>query len=269
MIQPLKKIKFIQNAIYAFITTMLFFSGPRLLSAADPASDAHGTVKEQSSSKEMKKAAVQATPRVHFSESKHEFEPVVEGVKVMHDFVIQNQGSAVLRIDKVKTSCGCTVASYPKEIAAGGEGNIRVQFDSKGYGGKTVQKTVTVETNDPKQPLITLNISGRILQFASITPPFARLTGTRGEKIEMNIVIKPQPPHFFKIRKIALKENKNITCTLLNASEEAPDEYVLHLENLKTDAGRYADAITISTDSDIRPQITIGVYGDIKEESSR
>lgn len=122
MIHALLKSKLIQNAIYAFITTMLLSGGPRLLAAADPTSDAHQSLKEQTGSKEMKKAAVQAMPRVHFSELKHEFEPVVEGIKVMHDFVIQNQGGAILRIDKVRTSCGCTVTSYPKEIAAGGIG---------------------------------------------------------------------------------------------------------------------------------------------------
>lgn len=269
MIQSLMKIKFIQNAIYALITTMLFFSGPRLSAAADPATDANRSVKEQTGSKEMQKATTQAAPIAHFSESTHEFEPVVEGIKVIHDFVIQNNGGAVLKIDKVGTSCGCTVASYPKEISAGGHGDIRVQFDSSGYGGMTIQKTITVESNDPKQPRISLNLSGKVLKFASITPSFARLTGSRGEKIEMNITIKPEPLYFFKIRKITLKENKNITCTLLGPSEEAPDKYVLHLENTKTDAGRYTDAITIYTDSNIKPKITIGVYGYIKEKSSK
>jgi hypothetical protein len=33
----------------------------------------------------------------------YEFAPVVDGTEVMHDYVIQNKGSATLEIQKVKT----------------------------------------------------------------------------------------------------------------------------------------------------------------------
>ncbi len=42
-------------------------------------------------------------------------------------------------------------------------------------------------------------------------------------------------------------------------------EYVLIVENLKNDKGRYFDTIKLTTDSKIRPEIKIYVYGYISD----
>lgn len=38
------------------------------------------------------------------SNSTFEFKPVLDGAEVIHDFVIQNTGTATLNIDKIETS---------------------------------------------------------------------------------------------------------------------------------------------------------------------
>lgn len=45
----------------------------------------------------------QAAASVHFPEPNHEFEAVVEGIKATHDFIVQNKGTAVLKIKNVRT----------------------------------------------------------------------------------------------------------------------------------------------------------------------
>jgi hypothetical protein len=42
-------------------------------------------------------------PLAHLPALRYEFAPVMEGQKVVHDFVVQNKGSALLEIQKVKT----------------------------------------------------------------------------------------------------------------------------------------------------------------------
>jgi len=42
-------------------------------------------------------------PMAHMPALRYEFAPVMEGKEVMHDFVVQNKGSAPLEIQKVKT----------------------------------------------------------------------------------------------------------------------------------------------------------------------
>ena len=42
-------------------------------------------------------------PVIHLPVGRYEFEPILEGHQVTHDFVVQNKGSAPLEIQKVKT----------------------------------------------------------------------------------------------------------------------------------------------------------------------
>ena len=44
-----------------------------------------------------------ASPEAFMPKSSYIFDPVVEGTKITHDFVIQNNGAAPLKIEKVKT----------------------------------------------------------------------------------------------------------------------------------------------------------------------
>ena len=44
-----------------------------------------------------------AAPSIFFPETRHEFSPVLEDATVVHDFVIQNKGNAMLNGDRVKT----------------------------------------------------------------------------------------------------------------------------------------------------------------------
>lgn len=207
-------------------------------------------------------------PAVHFPEPNYKFEPTVEGVKVTHDFVVRNRGAGLLKIYAVRSTCSCTAISFPKEIPAGGEGNIRIQFDTDGYGGRSVKKSVLVGTNDPNQAKFTLTLSGRVNNFAEITPRSIRLSGEKGEKIQADIKITPSSGYFFNIQKVRLKKNEFITYTLVEPTPETPS-YILHVENIKIDVGRYADWIELRTDSKIKPLMIIGVHGEVKEKSKK
>jgi hypothetical protein len=96
---------------------------------------------------------------VEFLEDSFNFGEVAEGNKVEHVFKFKNTGSNPLRVNNVKPSCGCTTPDWTKEdIAPGGEGFVKVEFDSKGKQG--VQKksvTVTFENTDPKNKILNFN----------------------------------------------------------------------------------------------------------------
>jgi hypothetical protein len=42
-------------------------------------------------------------PSVFLPATSHEFAAVLEGTKVVHDFIIQNKGTAELKVEQVKT----------------------------------------------------------------------------------------------------------------------------------------------------------------------
>ncbi|MCP4681347.1 MAG: DUF1573 domain-containing protein [Desulfobacterales bacterium] len=42
-------------------------------------------------------------PSAFLPADKYEFEPVLEGTETLHDYIIQNKGTAPLKIERVKT----------------------------------------------------------------------------------------------------------------------------------------------------------------------
>ncbi|SPD75316.1 conserved hypothetical protein [uncultured Desulfobacterium sp.] len=99
-------------------------------------------------------------------ESNFNFKSILEGTIVIHDFIIENTGNALLKIIKVNTICGCTTADYTKEIPPGATGSITLSCNSAGYAGKIFSKTIIVYTNDAKQREITLVIEGEVTPLA-------------------------------------------------------------------------------------------------------
>lgn len=66
-----------------------------------------------------------------------------------------NNGKESVKIENVKTSCGCTTASLTKtEYAPGESGEIETKFNLAGRTGRQ-EKAITVTTSDaPQQPTI-------------------------------------------------------------------------------------------------------------------
>lgn len=101
-------------------------------------------------------------PVVSFPEKSHDFGTINQGDKVAHTFHVKNEGINDLIIRRVKTSCGCTAGTPSKNVIAAGETTpIEVEFNSRGKKGKQT-KTITVITNDPKNPTSTLRIISQV-----------------------------------------------------------------------------------------------------------
>ena len=85
--------------------------------------------------------------RLDFAEPTHKFGEVAAGTVVKHDFPFTNTGSVPLLITKARSTCGCTVPSYPEAPLAPGEsGVISVAFDTKNKYGRQ-RKPVTIIAN--------------------------------------------------------------------------------------------------------------------------
>lgn len=100
---------------------------------------------------------------ISIENNKHDFGSIPEeGGKVKHTFTIKNIGNKNLIIEEVKSPCGCTVPSWPKEpIAPGKEASINAVYDPMFRPG-VFNKTLTIKTNaEPKNGFIT--IMGEVL----------------------------------------------------------------------------------------------------------
>ena len=116
-------------------------------------------------------AGEQAAPGIRFAGTEHDFGIVLEGDTVQHDFQFENRGSAKLAIARVTTSCGCTAAlASAQEIEPGSAGRIAVSFNTQGYEGLT-NRTIYVESNDPKSPRVELALTGLVKRAIRANPP--------------------------------------------------------------------------------------------------
>lgn len=90
-------------------------------------------------------AATAQAPEATFEKKGLKFENIIEGTELKIVFHFTNTGNAPLKINSVSPTCGCTVATYPKEeIQPGQRDSINVVFDSKnrvGYNAKGVNLT--------------------------------------------------------------------------------------------------------------------------------
>jgi len=86
-------------------------------------------------------------PIIKFDTAVFNFGRILQGEQVSTVFKFTNIGDADLIIQKVETSCGCTVPEYDRApVKPGQNGTIRVRFDSDGKEGSQY-KTVKITSN--------------------------------------------------------------------------------------------------------------------------
>ncbi len=125
-------------------------------------------------------------PKATVAEPLKDVGTVSKGDKIVHDFVIKNEGDADLQITNVQPACGCTVAEFDKVIKPGQTGKVHAVIDSSTFSGP-ISKGVSVFTNDPEHPQIELTIHAKVEPYISIKPGYARYITVQGEPLEGNI----------------------------------------------------------------------------------
>ena len=128
-----------------------------------------------------------------------------------------------------------------------------------------MNKSITVETNDQKNPKLNLTVFGMVEKFVTIIPKNVILRGFVGDQLKTTVKIIPEEKYPFKIIESKAINGKNIRFKLEEHKLSKEMEYVLTVENLKKDKGRYSDNISLKTDSEIRPLIRISVNGSIRD----
>lgn len=119
---------------------------------------------DASTSKETAKiAAVNPNaPDISFTKTVHDYGTLFQGGDGNSEFEFTNTGKEPLILSSVKSSCGCTVPSWPREpIMPGKKEVIKVKYDTNRIG--PINKTITVMSNAKTSPVV-LKISGSIVK---------------------------------------------------------------------------------------------------------
>jgi hypothetical protein len=196
------------------------------------------------------------------SQSQFQFDPVLDGTVVEHEFVMENTGTGPLIIEHVKTGCGCTTADYDMVIPPGGSGKISVKANTRGYGGSRFLRDILVSTNDPANKQVALQISGQVDHFAEINPKSVFLQGKAGEAIQAKVTISPNLKYPFHIT--GSSPSQEIADKVKVDVESGQNNYGLIITNLLVAPGSYYGNIQLETDNAAQSELIINVRGKIQ-----
>ena len=116
--------------------------------------------------KKNKKAKV---PEITFVKLVHDYGQVEQGGNGECEFEFKNTGKADLILTNCRSSCGCTVPSWPKDpIAPGKKAVIKVKYNTQRIG--QINKTITVESNAVNDRVV-LKITGNVTPKATEAAP--------------------------------------------------------------------------------------------------
>jgi hypothetical protein len=111
-------------------------------------------------------AACGGAPAIAVAPVEIDFGPIAAANPVTTTVQVRNQGRGTLRLEGVRTSCGCTTANLSKtEIAAGDTAELQVTFDPQAHPGLygAVLRLVYLTSNDPATPELEIPVTVEIL----------------------------------------------------------------------------------------------------------
>jgi hypothetical protein len=212
-----------------------------------------------------------AAPKLVAVEAIRDVGKVAKGEKVKVDFELRNEGAAELLISSVRPTCGCTVASFDEKIAPGGVGRIHAEVDTVDFGGP-IAKTITVHSNDPVQPRLTLTIKARIEPQIVTSPGYARF-----------VYVQNQPPttvkqwlwaeNFADLRILSVKSPyKFIQATFRPATPEERRSEIANLNQwvvettIQPDAevGALRDFLVVETNHPQQKELRLAITGFVR-----
>jgi hypothetical protein len=102
-------------------------------------------------------------PRIAVDPPSFDFGRTLPQKAVTREFNVRNFGDQDLVIERVSTSCGCTVADAlaGKVVKPGGTQPLRVTLTTPSSPGATT-KSVVVRSNDPARPLLEIKLKATV-----------------------------------------------------------------------------------------------------------
>jgi hypothetical protein len=118
-----------------------------------------------------------------------DFGDIYRGQKATHLFTIKNAGNDTLLIKNVSASCGCTAAMASENVVPPkSTSRLNVTFSSEGYGGR-VHKTVTVESNDPLNPVQRVNITANVQPVLEPSPTYLFIPRSKVDSVTLSSIL--------------------------------------------------------------------------------
>ncbi len=216
-------------------------------------------------------------PKAFIPELNYDFGTVKTGEVVKHSFLIINKGKANLNINKVSSSCGCTVAEPTKKVLLPNDTSIiKIEFNSKNRSGFQ-KKIISVSTNDLNNSSIQFTIQGNVSKETSSLNPFDEKTKIKfsEEKFDFGVINEGEKvEHLFQFANVGktdleiLDVKTSCGCTaamlskkILKSGEEGSLKVQFDSSNR---SGKVSRTVSVLSNDPIEPTKTLTIFADIK-----
>jgi hypothetical protein len=201
---------------------------------------------------------VEHAPKLVCNEPSYDFGTADSSQTIEHTYIIKNEGDLTLEISNVKPSCGCTVANISeRSVAPGAETKVTARLALQGRSGQQ-HKSITVESNDPKQPQFILSLQGNIGNTVDIKPPSV-IFGEVGQNsvVTQFVDIAATGPVTFKVTQVE-SMSPNFAAQLSTLEENKLYRVTITTQG-QLPAGALYGNVRVTTDLATRPVFDIPV----------
>ena len=192
---------------------------------------------------------------VVFPEPAFDFGRVVRGHLVEHEFVVRNEGTAPVRLQRANLTPPLLATRMPGVIAPGATARIVTRLDTAPLQG-AFQGEIIVYLDDPAQPQVALSFDGEVVGTIEVAPmPALFVVGQRGQGAASSVELINHEAEPLQI--LDVRHSPEALSTSIDALVPG-QRYRLNVV-LRPDgpAGRRSDPIVVATSSPTTPSIRI------------
>ncbi len=194
----------------------------------------------------------------------YDFGSVNQGEKVDHRFLVRNRGDEPLTITQLHSSCGCTAATLSvKSIAPGKSGEVKVTFDSANFAGQ-VNKTVTLDSNDPRNPSTVLTMQGKITELIAANPHTLNLGSVKaGSRKEAVLTVGNRSSRPFVVTGVRSSMVAIVATVREGRVNPGKSGEIAVTVNVPLEGRFLSGYLTILTDSPLKHELVVPVYATV------
>lgn len=183
-----------------------------------------------------------------------------------HNMVIKNVGNDVLKIARLKPTCGCTTAPLKtNELKPGESTTVEVLLSIQGNSGK-MHKQIAVESNDPVRPYFNYMLAAEVVLPLTVSPtsylPFNNLQ----VGVESKATLKIKNTSSSVINLTDIKTNiPELKVNLKNNQTLKPGQEVELVASVRpSKSGNLQARVSIKTNSKEIPELVINGFGKVE-----
>jgi Protein of unknown function (DUF1573) len=204
-----------------------------------------------------------AAPKLSVPTLRQEIGELTAGETAEVAFPLSNTGTDPLTIEEVKTSCGCTTASYPQTLQPGEKGTLQVRLVSQPHWNGAVEKHITLRCNDPDRPRVELQLAAQLRPLFQFSPGSAiAVPYKKGEVLRQVVTITSASGRSVGITAVAPAQPGTEARLLPAESGDGPGVWRVEITARSAETrGDFTTSVTLQTTDRKVPAIPITLTG--------